>query len=418
MQFNKTFLVVCVLIVAVAVTGVGYAIRSGAISLDGSNAASEADNEEMNKAHQSLNKRMGGKETPIEVSAEPAFQGTLTQRVSTQGRVYTYEQTDITNEIAGILTEMNVRDGDFVEEGDVIARIDDREHKLSYEDAKSKYMVAKADLVSQDVTLDQLERNSLGPNEEIEALDQQYELGEIDRTDYERQRFNLELKQIRSGELREQVLSAKFVDTALVNMEKAALTLEKCAVVAPFDGYIFEVAVSEGTRLAGGTKICRLVGTSDLVLKAQVLESEVGAVQVGRPATMRFTALEDLGWVKGEVVAVSPTVNEEEKTVETIVRIDNPDKRIRPGMYAEVKIDARDYEDRLLVPKLAIITRDNRRLLFKVGDDSRAKWIYVKTGVENEEYIEVLDGGLQPGEMVLTDNHFTMGHDTLVKIKN
>ena len=417
MQFNKTFLVVCVLVIAVAVTGLAYAIRTGAISLDNS-AEADTDNEEIDKAHKSLNKQMGGKETPIEVSAEPAFEGTLTQRVSTQGRVFTYEQTDITNEIAGYLVEMNVRDGDLVEKGDVIARIDDREHKLNYQDAKAKYLAAKADLVSQDVNLEKLELESIDSNEEIKALKERYEAGELTKDDYERERFNLELKMIRSGSLREHVLSARFVDTALISMEKAALSLEKCAIIAPFDGQIFEVEVSEGTRLGGATKICRLVGTSNLVVKAQVLESEVGAVSVGRPASMRFTALSELGWVKGAVVAVSPMVNEQEKTVETIIRIENKDPRIRPGMFAEVKIDSRDFENRLLVPKLAIITRDNRRLLFKVGDDSRAKWIYVKTGVENEDYVEVLDGGLQPGEMVLTDNHFTMGHDTLVKIKN
>ena len=69
-----------------------------------------------------------------------------------------------------------------------------------------------------------------------------------------------------------------------------------------------------------------------------------------------------------------------------------------------------------MVPKLAILPRDDRKVVFKIGEGNRAKWVYIKTGVENESFVELLSTTLVEGDKVLIDNHFTMGHDTLVKI--
>ncbi|MDJ0838493.1 MAG: efflux RND transporter periplasmic adaptor subunit [Acidobacteriota bacterium] len=417
MQFNKTFLALSILVIAVLSVTIYIGNDKGWFK-SAAEAEAETEGNKAEKDFASLNKRMGGKETPIDVEAAPIIRGTLIQRVSTQGRVHAYNQTDILNEVSGYLLKLNVRDGDMVKKGQVIAEIDDREYKLSFDDSYAKFVAAKADLVTQNVDIEGLEKRKFSPSEAFKELEDQYAEGLISRQEYEKKKLNYDIRSIRSGERREEVLSAKFLDGPEIAMKKAALTLAKCKVRAPFDGQIFGVEVSEGQLLNASTKICRLVGMDDLVIKAQVLESEVGNVFVDRPAKMKFTALPDLGWVQGKVTAVSPFVNEEEKTVETIVQIDSKDPRIRPGMFAEVEIDSKIYEDKLLVPKQAIIARDNRKVIFKVGDDNRAKWIYVKTGVANDALVEILDGGLQPGESVLTDNHFTMGHDTLVKIKN
>lgn len=416
MQFNKTFLTIAILVILAGVVGGTVGMRNGWF---GTEAAAEdaAKEESQDKAFDSLEKKMGGKETPISVVAEPAYEGTLIQKVATQGRVFSYNQADIVNEVPGFLMKLHVKDGDRVKKGQVIAEIDDREYALAYQDARARELAAKADLVTANVDVEKLDLSKTVVTDAHKELERQYKEGLLSKTDYERQRYNLDLAAIRGGEARDQVLVSKYVTGAEVSRKQAELNLEKTKIIAPFDGEVFGVSTSVGVRLAGNTMICRLVGTSDLVIKAQVLESEVGAVSVGRSAVMRFTALPDLGWVNGKVTAVSPFVNETEKTVETIVEVDSNDTRIRPGMFAEVIIDAREFDGKLLVPKTAIIARDNRKVIFKVGDDSRAKWLYVKTGVENDELVEITEGGLQPGDMVLTDNHFTMGHDTLVKIK-
>jgi RND family efflux transporter MFP subunit len=168
--------------------------------------------------------------------------------------------------------------------------------------------------------------------------------------------------------------------------------------------------------LSGATKIAKLVNLNDLVVKAQVLESEIGQVVQGRDIRVKFTALPELEDLTGTVKAISPFVNDSNKTVEAVLSFKNKDERVRPGMFAEARIDAAIFTDRLMVPKTAILPRDNRKVVFKVSTENRAKWEYVTTGEENDGYVEITEGNLEPGDMVLTDNHFTMGHDTLVSI--
>ena len=97
--------------------------------------------------------------------------------------------------------------------------------------------------------------------------------------------------------------------------------------------------------------------------------------------------------------------------------LDNQDGKIKPGMFAFVNIDAQIFTDRLLVPKDAVISRQNRELLFVIREE-RAVWNYVQLGLRNEEYIEVLgsDQGLDAGELVITSGHFTLGHDVPVRV--
>ena len=70
---------------------------------------------------------------------------------------------------------------------------------------------------------------------------------------------------------------------------------------------------------------------------------------------------------------MSPFVDEENKTVETIIRIANIDRRIRPGMFSEVRVDARIHENKLMVPKEAILPRDNRKVVFKVSPEKQSQ---------------------------------------------
>ena len=417
MQFSRKFLISSIVVLLIgAITWQMGAMSDAAPEETGSEQTADTGQDKLSRSMASLDK-VGGKETPIKVSASPAIRGVLIQQVSAQGRVHTYNKTDLVNEVSGVLKALHVRDGMLVKKGDLIAEIDDREYRFDVQEAESAYLSAKADYVTFDIgDTNSTGNKKAGISEKYKALKDQLEDGAITQDEYDRRHFELELEELRSGSRQNDVLIARMVQSSKIRLDKARLMLEKTKIHAPFDGMIFDLEVSQGAFMGTGTKLAQLISMRDLVVKAKVLESEMGNVRKDRPARVRLTALPDMETIVGTIESVSPYINEEDKTVDTIVRIKNPDDRIRPGMFAEVLIDSRMYDDRLMVPKTAILPRDNRKVVFKVGDDSRAKWIYVETGVENSQYVEITSGELNAGEMVLTDNHFTMGHDTLVKI--
>jgi multidrug efflux pump subunit AcrA (membrane-fusion protein) len=90
-------------------------------------------------------------------------------------------------------------------------------------------------------------------------------------------------------------------------------------------------------------------------------------------------------------------------------------------MFSRVSIAGQIYPDRLMVPREAVVTRDGRPVIFKVEGD-RAKWVYVQLGLANDSVVEIkrIDQGgpLDPGTLVVVDNHLTLTHDAKIKVKS
>jgi multidrug efflux pump subunit AcrA (membrane-fusion protein) len=142
-------------------------------------------------------------------------------------------------------------------------------------------------------------------------------------------------------------------------------------------------------------------------------------MSVGREVDLRFSAYPGKVF-KGLVEAISPIVNAEDKTCAVHISVDNPTEEIKPGMHAEVEIAAEIHKDKLLVPQESILVRGGRKLVFVVEGDL-AKWRYVQIGLENEDFAEILPSErpeemVKEGELVITEGHFTLAHDTRVTI--
>ncbi|PIE91443.1 MAG: hypothetical protein CR997_00900 [Acidobacteria bacterium] len=424
MTFSKKFLIGSFVLILMVLGGYAIYSRSnpstsveqGQASVAEETLTQDPSARKNGQAYQSLDKSFGSKETPIPVSAEPVQFGTLIQKVIAQGQVYSYQKADLVSEVSGKLVALHVHDGQRVAKGDLLAEIDDRAFQLAYEEAQARYLSAVADYLVYEQSSETVETAVQAQQERREEIQKKLKAGDISEENYRQKSFLLDLESIKSGGRRSEVVAARTLDQARIQKDKAKLDWDKCQIKAPFNGVIFNVQVTEGQLISSNTQLFHLMNMEDLVVKARVLESEIGQIEEGREAAIEFPALADLGSVKGKIKAVSPYVNPSDKTIETVLSIDSTSPRILPGMFAEVHLDATVYENQLMVPKNAILPRDDRKVIFVVGDDSRAKWLYVKTGPENESMVTITDGKLKEGDMVLTDNHFTMGHGTLVSV--
>jgi multidrug efflux pump subunit AcrA (membrane-fusion protein) len=149
-----------------------------------------------------------------------------------------------------------------------------------------------------------------------------------------------------------------------------------------------------------------------------VLESDLKALELGRPALVYIPAL-DLT-IPAAVDVISPRIDPESRTCQVLVRLRSDDGKIKPGMFVRTSIAGEVYPDKLVVPREAILTRDGRPLLFRV-EDGRAKWVYVELGLRNDHAVEiasVVQGGpVEDGTPVVIDNHLTLTHDAKVKVR-
>lgn len=329
--------------------------------------------------------------TGIAVPVEGAAveRGTFILWVNAEGQAAALRTAPLHAQVAGPVIEVSVREGGWVSAGDVIARIDPVEYEISRKEAQ-------------------------GALEQAEASYQDLTLGDETIEDPELLEVRQAQARIRSG-----------LAGAEARMEQAEYNLEKTVIRAPYSGRIANLVVDVGTRLSVNDSIATVVDLSSVDVDVQVLESEIAALEVGRDATVTFTAFRGEEF-QAEVVTVNPVVDPVSHVGRATVRLRNPGARILPGMHANVRIAGRLYEDRVSVPKEAIVERSRREVVFVFEPDSegastgRAKWRYVTTGLENEEAIEVVASDdtdmVEEGEIVLVGGHTTLTHDAMVRL--
>lgn len=385
----------------------------------------EKNNDQSTKADTKSGKT---KISPILVEAAPAFRGDLIIRISASGFVHPIREVAISPKIGGEITQVPVKEGQFVNKENLLIQLDDREYQMELAEARNQLLTAQGEYEIKKLdrkTLEQLVDSSAfekfsQTQAAWEKAQQQYKNGEIDEATYNSKRLAFHSAQILAGARHEEVVASKTGFSSAINTyEKAKINLSRLTIKAPFSGLIGDLNVQPGQYISAGTECCKLVDLSRIRVNVGVLESEIQHLKTGSKTTIQFPAYPDLIF-KGKIVTINPIIDPENKTCRVTVELNNTNFKIKSGMFCYVKLDAQIFKDRLLVPRTAILTRDQRNLIFIVrkneSGENLAKWSYVDTGLENEEYIEILKSnlGLEEGEMVVTSGHYTLAHDAVV----
>jgi len=366
-------------------------------------------------------------QSPLPVRVAEVVRGDLVIKLRSPGEAVTDRKTVIRSETSGKLKLLHVEEGQFVEKGELLAELDDREALLDLEKAEaSRLRVLSEILLEKQFSESPVDEGKLSAAE-IESVRREYELsssqfrkGLLSEQEWEQAFKKYEKVLIESGQKKDEIMAAtKGLTQQEISVKAVRLRLEKTRIRAPFSGIITDILVSELQQLSESTELFTLVDNSRVFVRAKVLESEIGKMQVGRQVKLKFSAYPDQVF-KGRVQAVSPIINSEDKTCRVFISLVPPLEEIKPGMYADVEIEADIHSDKLLVPQAAIVLQSGKRIVFVVKDGV-AKRTAIQTGLENEEYAEVLltegeASGLAEGDLVIIEGHFTLAQDASVRI--
>ncbi len=358
---------------------------------------------------------------PLPVKGATVRLADLEKRIKSPGEVFTERKIILKAEVKGVLKKLNIQEGRQVRTGEVLAELDDIPYRLQLEQDEATRLKALSELL-----LDRLfqQPDLTGNREDLEKLKKAEEAfikaeaahseGRLGQAELDRARRDYELALIGSGLKRDEIIAAsKGLTQAEVNVKRARMELEKTRITAPFSGVVTQIKVAPGENIEAGREICTLVDLGQLKIEARVLETLIGKIKLGREADIRFPAYPGKVF-RGRVAAISPLVNPAEKTCSVFIHLDNPAGEIKPGMHAEVEIVSEIFYGRLLVPQAAVLVRGGRPLVFVI-ENGLAKWRYIQTGEENEQFVEVLDG-VREGEQVIVEGHLTLAHDSPVRV--
>ncbi len=359
------------------------------------------------------------KEKAIKVDVAEVRQGELVMPIHADGAIRTPRSVEVRTKLSGELTDVLVRDGDRVRKGQLLAQIDRRAYELALEESRYRHFQALTQVAAED---DQFTVNHDALDEYTARRDElaaQYRREEMGREQFQALLLELELSALEKGAFRQQVFEQRTgLAEARAAETRATLDLENTEIRAPFSGIVQGLTVVPGEIISVNAPICSIFDNCRLEAVVNVLEADLGNLETGRTALLSIPATGDT--LRAAVDVISPHLETDSRTCEIIIRFDNPEGRYRPGMFVQAEIAGWIYQDRLQVPKAAVLTRDNRPLVFKVMED-RAQWLYVDTGLQNNDWVEILavhsGGSLASGERVVVSDHLTLAHEAKISIR-
>jgi membrane fusion protein (multidrug efflux system) len=155
------------------------------------------------------------------------------------------------------------------------------------------------------------------------------------------------------------------------------------------------------------------VALDPIEVEFSVAERDSARVAVGQPVYVNVDPYPSEKFV-GNVSAVSPVIDPSTRTMRVKARIPNTDGRLRPGLFARTDLGVARRDHVVFVPAEAVLQRSDGEVVFVVGDDQRARRVVVKTGVQRDGRVEILDG-VKGAEAIVVRGQGTLSAGALVK---
>lgn len=178
---------------------------------------------------------------------------------------------------------------------------------------------------------------------------------------------------------------------------------------APASGVVIEKNVVDGQAIQAGQTLYTIADLSEVWIDAELREADAGNVREGSGATIELAAVPGRPF-KGRVEYVYPTLQEVSRTLRARVAVANSEGRLKPGMYATVRITT-PTRRALTVPASAVIRTGQRSMVFVDMGGGSLMPHEVETGRTGQEYVEVLSG-VEPGQRVVTSAQFLLDSES------
>lgn len=178
---------------------------------------------------------------------------------------------------------------------------------------------------------------------------------------------------------------------------------------APASGVVVDKNVVEGQAIQPGQTLYTIADLSEVWVEAKLREAEAGSVREGSAADIELAAYPGRPF-KGRVEYVYPTLDDESRTLEARIAVANSEGRLKPGMYATVRITT-PTQRALTVPASAVIRTGERSMVFVDMGGGRLMPHEVETGRTGDDYVEILSG-VEPGQRVVTSAQFLLDSES------
>ena len=328
----------------------------------------------------------GGTRPPMTVEMAPATRHEIVDYVGVVGNLIGEATVDVVPRVAGRIEAVNVQLGDRLARGQQVAKIEDREVREQINEAEANLAVNQA-------TLTQRENDATALGMTLDRIRTQHKAGLIAQQ-------ALEDAETRHGAAVSQVAGAKAqMNQTRSRIESLKITLSNTTILSPVDGFVSRRLLDPGAFAGANTPVLSVVAIGTVRLVASVVEKDFKRVQTGVPAVVQVDTFPGEQFM-GKVSRVAPVFDPATRTAQIEIEIPNPGYRLKPGMYARVQLTVERRANALTVPRNALVDMSGRRGVFVV-EEQTVRFQEVRTGLQDAERVELLDGVVE-GQRVVT----------------
>lgn len=295
---------------------------------------------------------------PVPVEVSLPVRGDVYAVYSGTAPIEAFAQAEVIAKVPGEVKEILVEEGDDVEQGQILARLDGDRLRLELNESKARLRKLQRDFQR---------------NKDLQ------EKGLISEGDFDKIQYDLEALQ------------------ASYNL--ASLELDYTQIRAPISGVVSDRFIKLGNTLKVGDPVFGVTSMQPLVAYLFIPEREFRQIAAGQPVGIDIDALAGIRIV-ADVTRVSPVVDPDTGTFKITIEINDPERRIKPGMFGRMSIIFDRRENALQVPRSAVIEELGAKSVFVVVDDVAVRKP-VKTGFSNNGLMEIIEG-LDDGDRVIT----------------
>jgi membrane fusion protein, multidrug efflux system len=308
-------------------------------------------------------------EIKIPVSVVSIKPQSISRFIETTGTVYSFKEGLMKSELNGIYrlqrnpaTGRPFALGDAVKTGQVVVRIEDKEFENNLQIDGKKLNLELAD-------------NNLKKQQSL------YDKGGVTQTELKNSSI--------------EYVNAKYA------YENAEIQQTKMSVRAPFDGVIVELPYhTDGVKIDQGRVVMKVMQYDKLLMDVKLPEKHLPEVTMNQMVQIsNYNVAKDT--IYGRISQISPVVNADTRTFQSILQIDNDKRLLRPGMFIKAFILSEKRDGTIVIPKETVISRQDGKVVFTV-ENGIATEKKITTGLENTDVIEVVSGLKVNDRLVIT----------------
>lgn len=327
-----------------------------------------------------------------------------------------YEQGIISSKISAKVTKVVVENGQYVNEGDTIAVLDDQDIQNSIKTATAQLEVnekqvnsAEQQLNSTQTSLEKLKINVDDAQRNYDREKALFDAGAVSQSelDASEKALNTSKADYNSGQANIEISKASIesakasVEAQKVNIEKLQNDLNNVVIKAPISGVISEKNVNVGQIINQGAVLAKINDISYVFATIQVPQEKINDIEVGKPAEV---TLEDNNTVhNGTLDSIDLSGDSTLRVFNCKIKIENSNKELLPGEYAKVNFSNTENNNKVITIPVSSLAGSEGDYYVFINDNGVASKVAVDIGDADENNLEITSGVKEGDEIICTN---------------